>query len=145
MIRHAYKCKFCGKPGFVDADEAGLKVITWEKWQNNIACNRCGAFKERIRSLETSVLKICRSIQLLRVNSKLNEAQQKAEAALRNNIVELTRRMALVTCEHYRVAYTWDGEFPAVIFDKPEGALKVMRFYVGGMAKLAANVPVDML
>jgi len=145
MIRFAYKCKFCGKPGFVDADEEGLKIISWDKWKNNIACNRCGAFMESKRGLETSLLKMCRSVQVLRTTGKQGKSRDEAEAALKKNIVELTRRLAMLVCNHHRVTYTWDGEFPAMIFDKPECAIKAIRFYTGGIAKLAANEPVDML
>jgi hypothetical protein len=137
-MNFAYTCKFCGKPGIVTADEAGLEMFKPEVWIPKICCNRCGAFMEKKRGLEAALVKACRVLQTCRTNFDA-EKRQGTETKTRDSIVAISRKFCEMVCNHFRVQTVWDGDFPQMMFDKPEKVGNYIGEYVRSIRKISAT------
>jgi len=135
-MNFAFKCKFCGKPGVVTGDDAGLEIIKPEKWIPNICCNRCGDYMVRKRKNQTAIFNLCRSLETSRFNlrgEKLNDMENR----VRERLVDATKALCSIVCNYYRTTTVWDQEFPAMLMDKPDKAGVVIGVYIRSVAKEA--------
>lgn len=130
-----YNCKFCGKPGTVEADEAGLYMFKPEVWLPKIACNRCGKFMEEKRRQSVDLFKACRVLQTCRATKSVKTKEIEEQIKLKLEII--TKRFSTLVCDYYRVANVWDREFPSLLFDKPDGVEIAIGVYIRGVAAAA--------
>ncbi len=136
MKNFAYNCKFCGRPGIVQADEAGLGMFSIEKWLPRICCNRCGEFMDQKRKCEQAILQVCRIIETCRINLA-EEKRKGVETRAKMNLESYTKKYASVVCNYYRVTNVWEQQFADMIFKKPTKAATALAVYIQGIAREA--------
>jgi hypothetical protein len=127
-----YNCKFCGKPGTVEGDEAGLHMFKPEVWLPKMACNRCGKYLEEKRRQMTDLLKACRVLQTCRASKGDKVKAIEEQTHLKLEI--LTKRFSTLVCDYYRLTNVWDREFPELLFEKPHAVEILVGVYIRGMA-----------
>lgn len=138
-----YRCKFCGKPGVVYGDEEGLEFINPAKWLPNICCTRCGKYMDEKRKVVDGLSKACRTLEMV----KLMSAPKQMEAITRGKsaLDRLTRMLAEVVCNHYKVQTVWSDELPQMILDKPDSLHRVIALYIQGIIKITKNQQAAMI
>ena len=134
MTTMEYACKFCGKPGQVEAFPEGFAMIRPEVWIPNLACNRCSDFKVALRKLENSVANACQVLNSCRASLD-GEKKNGAETKIRTRIDDFTKRICGITCVHYRVANVWSPDFTQMIVESPNRCRAAIRIYVRGIEK----------
>ncbi len=134
MKTFPYNCKFCGRHGTVQAAEEGLQIFTLEKWLPNICCNRCGKYMVRKRKILAQLEKVCRNLELCRLKKKA--IREELEPDYMAAIIAITKSLATIVNEYYRIANTWEEEFANQIFNEPSKFSTVVAAYIQGAAAL---------
>lgn len=123
-----YKCKFCGKAGTVQGDEAGLAFIgDINKWLAMIACARCAHFMERKRKVTDRMTVVCRKLETTKENDK---DRQTVEAEAKMNLENLTKKYCTLVNDYYRQANVWDQTLAQKIFHNPNEASTIISEYL---------------
>lgn len=132
-----YKCKFCGKPGTVDAGEHTSGIFDLTKWVKILCCDRCGHFMESKRKVEDSIRGECLKMWAFRKQEKDREKIGKEEVKAEEILTALTKRYAGMVCTHYRRETTWDAEFVNMLMDKPRKSDAILFTYRNGIRNAA--------
>ncbi len=132
MKTYPYNCKFCGRPGTVQAADEGLYMFTLEKWIPNICCDRCGKYMERKRKIMESLKTVCRNLEVCRL--KKQEVRAKVEPDYLVTLIAITKSLATIVNEHYRVTNTWEEEFAKEIFNNPTKFSTIVNVYINSVA-----------
>lgn len=134
-----YKCKFCGKPGRVDAGDHTTGIFDLTKWIKILVCDRCGHFMEGKRKIEDEIKAECLKMWAFRKQERDREKLSKEEVKAEEILTALTKRYATVVCDHYKRQMTWDAEFVNTLMDNPTKSPTVLSTYRRGIA--TAPVP----
>lgn len=136
----AYKCKFCGREGIAVADDEGASMFVLEKWTPALCCDRCADFMVTKRNQQAKIERACvflgQSRQTLD-GSKLREI----EAAVREKLVEMTKRFSAIVCDHYRKTNVWENDFVEMLMDHPDKLYQICAQYVRGIRTIHDRQP----
>lgn len=132
MKRINTNCKFCDKPVWMDCDEDGLIFLDESIWIKKIACDRCSDYRVSLRKIEASVYSACQLLRGCRFNMN-GEARIKVESLVREKLDTLTKRIATLACDYFRVANQWERDFTDQIFEHPMKASVVIGIYLRGI------------
>ena len=138
MSAHPAHCKFCGCNVTCHIDD-DCPEVNAANWLPLAACNRCADFR-------MTLLKIGDNIH--HVLGKLHDMQASknkgaAEAAAREKLTEITKRLMRVLCDFYRVQNYWQPECVDELIDHPEKyrfLISFMRSTVENHAKKARAI-----
>lgn len=116
MITEQRKCKYCGKPVYLEIDEDYARLGDWLKLSPMAACNRCADLREEKRGLEGKIRAACYWTENLKPEEK-----KKLEAKLTKRFTLLAEKYAKFVAKWYGFSgMTWDPEFPTMLRDHPE-------------------------
>ena len=130
-----YKCKFCGKPGQVDAGEYTSGIFDLTKWVKILCCDRCGAYMESKRKKEDKIKSVCLDLWSFRKATREPAKVREAEVNAEQNLIVLTKSYAKQVCDYYERETTWDAEFVNSLMDSPTMCSKIMMIYRHGIQK----------
>lgn len=130
-----YNCKFCGKPGRVDAGENTHGIFDLTKWVKILCCDPCGKYMVDKRKIQDAIKAQCLDLWAIRKQEKDVEKVSKAEVKAEENLIALTKRYAHMICEHNRRETLWDAEFVNSLMDRPRQCENILRIYRLGIAK----------
>lgn len=124
-MNHACNCKFCGKNMVVEIDNDYAELGDPFKLLQYAACNHCADLRERKRTLDQGIRKIC--ISLTRCSMKDLKA---ATSFAKTQLDALTRKYAVLVSDWYnKSGYLWDEEFPTMMLEKPERVNDILTQY----------------
>lgn len=134
-------CKFCRKPIFMECDgidQIDAKVFNLEIWKKNVACNRCANYRVGLRQATERMFKVCESLLIWRT-AKLDEKRKAAEDQCHEMLQAITKKIATVVCDYFRVANQWEPGFADDIFNHPNNAGKVVSVYLRGIRSISES------
>lgn len=115
-MNHATTCKFCKKPLVISVDDDYAQVGDPFKLLPLAACNRCADMKEKKRTLEDAIAKVCFHIRAL--GQKIS-ADQTAKSKATLEI--LTRAYSRMVAKYLNATYpAWDMSCVNLLVDKPD-------------------------
>ena len=122
-------------PGVVYYDPAcPIKDIV--VWQKAICCKRCYDFKDAYSKTKRAIEKL--SVALISLQQMRDEdAKKEAKNEIRERLVKLTKRLATICSDYYRVQNIWDMEVVRIIMDKPDGCNRAVNVFRAGYEKAA--------
>lgn len=133
---HQAKCKFCGYALELDIadDFTGhtRKPLDW--WIAMAACNRCLDYRERLRSITDSILRLCNAWNIITVAGNARD-REKAGASTEAALTVETKKLAALLSHHWKSQNTWDAEFVTVLMDNPSKSLTAMRVFIRNTEK----------
>jgi len=121
MSTVAYHCKMCGCEGQAQMDcspeELAARGFSLAFWVSLLTCNRCYDFREDFKWLRNNILRVCAALE---VSSK--SKREKINTAVRDQLIEQTKRIVRLLADHYRQQNVWDEQIVDGLMDKPQDA-----------------------
>lgn len=114
-MNHATTCKFCKKPLVISVDDNYAQVGDPFKILPMATCNRCEDMREKKRTLEEAIAKVC--FQLKAFSDKITADQiAKSKASLEG----LTRAYSRMVAKYLNATYpAWDIECVNLLVSQP--------------------------
>ena len=127
-----YVCKICQKPGrarFGQCDED-----QFNSFHKLLTCNRCYDFELSMGKIRSEMHRTCTQLIIGRETAHLSktnaEASNFTEKQSRRTIDALTRRLTLLVAKRYSLMDQWADDFPLMIVERPDAAMKLIRMFV---------------
>lgn len=127
-----YKCKFCGRTGWVEAPEGELGMFRVPLWTPLLCCDRCADYRRVRRKVWDAVERCCVALLQLRLCVTLSHEQ---EAILRQAFTRLTKRFAGIVCDYFRQARVWEADFVEMLMAQPAKYQSILGGYERGMGR----------
>lgn len=130
-----YHCKICGKPGvaYYDPD---CPIGDLELHRAALCCDRCYNFRDTYMTHKRAAIKVCTDLIAARTTGS-QAVQQQANQKVREVLYKLTKRIAALTCDHYRIQNVWEEDFVRDLMAKPENVSQLINAYHQGIMKLS--------
>ena len=127
-----YACKYCQRPGSVNVGDGDVELEAARRWFPLLCCDRCGQFRVKMRNVRARLMKVATTISSARPETR-NEILAKSDP-----VIELiTKKIATLVCDYYRVTNVWERDFVDQITENPGKADLVVASYVAGVARIA--------
>lgn len=142
MKKISYVCPLCKKSGITHYDDDCPDEFVL-KLKDLIHCNRCANWKEDKSRLLGMLGKACSGVAVIRrgiAKSEESEAkQQQLLSKAKESIDIITKKLAKVACEYYRITNIWDKQFADMLFDNPDRWPKLVGVYLSGLRDLSLD------
>lgn len=133
MIRQLpYSCRICATKRVAEYDD-DCPIGNLDAWRKLLVCDRCHDYCiARIR-IERSIAAAC----FMLVRAKINDKAEKMAVDIKPLVERLTKKLATVCCDYYRLTNVWDPEFVDQLIARPEKVGVILGVYVNGLRRIA--------
>lgn len=130
----AATCKFCPRPILVIVGDSDVEIEAAEKWRPSLCCDRCGNFRVELRKHRDTVARISRNIAM-------SPPEMVAEVINRSRdaLAKITKRIATLACDYYRIQNTWEADFVDNIIENPTKSDIVIATYINGVSRISKS------
>ena len=127
-----YTCKYCQRPGSVNVGDSDVELEAARRWFPLLCCDRCGQFRVKMRKVRAYLVSVATDIKAA------TPATHKSVMEKAVPTIELiTKKIATLVCDYYRVTNVWERDFVDQITENPGKADLVVASYVAGVARIA--------
>ena len=123
----AYVCKFCRRPGIVEAPKESIPALTMmdmEKWLPILACDRCADYHSARITLRDRITKV--AVTLIRARQSREETSE-LMLFVRKAFGDLTQQFAGLVCRYHKRHEVWEPEFIQLLVEKPDRTHEILR------------------
>ena len=133
---HPGKCKFCGYVLQLEIDD-DCPVQKVNSWKAMAACNRCADFRMACMKLGDAAKFVLGKLHDSVGTKKESDVRQRTQ----DRLVEITKRLMRVVCEHHKVECYWEDSIVSELMDNPHQIRLIFNHMIRQVSEYAKRTP----